>query len=102
IRELEGAITKVIGFAALSSRVPTLELAKEALKDNGPTRTQHLTISQIQSIVAPFFGRKVSELQARKWTKTTSLARQVCIYLCKKFTHHSLTEIGAEFGGKDH
>lgn len=101
-RELEGAITKVIGYAALSGRTLTLDLAKEALKDTVALRAGQITIAQIQSIVAAYYGRRISELQARKWTKTTSLARQVCVYLCKKFTHHSLAEIGAEFGGKDH
>jgi chromosomal replication initiator protein len=102
IRELEGGLTKVMGYAALSNRSPDLELAKEVLRDTQALTVSPLSISEIQSVVARFFNKKVSELQSKRSTRSTSLARQVCVYLCRKLTSASLDEIGGHFGGRDH
>ncbi len=102
IRELEGALTKVMGYAALSNRPVDLELAKEVLRDSPAPAPSSLTIGDIQQTVARYFNKKVTELQSRRWTKSTSLARQICIYLCRKFTGCSLSELGGHFGDKDH
>ena len=102
IRELDGALTKVLGFAALSKRPPDLELAKEVLRDTAPPPMSPLSISEIQSVVARYFNKKVSELQSRRSTRSTSHARQICIYLCRKLTPASLEELGSHFGNKDH
>ena len=61
-----------------------------------------LSIAEIQQVVARYFHKKVSDLHSRRWTKSTSQARQICIYLCRKFTGTSLEELGSHFGGKDH
>ncbi len=102
IRELEGALTKVMGYAALSGRPVGLDLAREVLRDTPAPSPSPLTIAEIQQTVARYFNKKVTELQSRRWTKSTSLARQVCIYLCRKFTGFSLSELGSHFGDKDH
>ncbi len=102
IRELEGALTKVMGFASLSKRRPDLELANEVIQGTSPSRSRSVTISDVQQAVAKYFNKRVSELQSRRWTKSTSMARQVCIYLCHRLTGASLQELGANFGGRDH
>ncbi len=102
IRELEGALTRVMGFAALSKRPPDLDVAREVLRDAAPPRPAPVSVPEIQQAVARYYNLKVSELHARRWTKSTSRARQVCIYLCRKFTGASLEELGSHFGGKDH
>jgi chromosomal replication initiator protein len=102
IRELEGALTKVLGYASLSKRPVTVDLAKEVLRDTAPPVASPLSIAEIQQVVARYYNRKVSDLQSRRWTKSTSLVRQICIYLCRKLTTASLEELGNHFGGKDH
>jgi chromosomal replication initiator protein len=102
IRELEGALIKVVGYASLSKRPVDLALAKEVLADRSAPLTSPLSIPEIQSVVARFYNRKVSDLQSRRWTQSISRARQICIYLCRKLTGASLEELGDHFGGKDH
>ncbi|HLY73180.1 MAG TPA: chromosomal replication initiator protein DnaA [Planctomycetota bacterium] len=102
IRELEGALTKVLGYAALSKRPVDLVLAQEVLKEVPAPSPASMSIAEIQQVVARYFHKKVSDLHSRRWTKSTSQARQICIYLCRKFTGTSLEELGSHFGGKDH
>jgi chromosomal replication initiator protein len=102
IRELEGALTKVLGYAALSKRPIDLALAQEVLRETPAQAPAARSIAEIQQAVARYYQKKVSDFQARRWTKSTSLARQVCIYLCRKLTSSSLEELGNHFGGKDH
>ena len=102
IRELEGAVNKLIAYATLSGRTVDLDLAREALKDAGHATSARLGIPRIQEVVARYYGKKVSDLRARTWTKSTSKARQVAMFLCRELTSHSLAEIGSLFGGKDH
>ncbi len=101
IRELEGAVIKLIAYATLSNRPVDLALAREVLRDlgSGPAR---VGVPRIQGVVAKYYGLRESDLKSRTWTKSTSKARQVAMFLCKEFTSHSLAEIGATFGGKDH
>lgn len=102
IRELEGALTKVLGYAALAKRPVDLVLAQEVLRETPAPQPASLSIAEIQQAVARYFHKKVSDLHSRRWTKSTSQARQICIYLCRKFTGTSLEELGSHFGGKDH
>src|SRR5436190_8397154 len=102
IRELEGALTKVLGYAALAKRPVDLQLAQEVLRETPAPLPASLSIAEIQQTVARYFHKKVSDLHSRRWTKSTSQARQICIYLCRKFTGTSLEELGTHFGGKDH
>jgi chromosomal replication initiator protein len=102
IRELEGAVNKLIAYATLSGRSVDLDLAREALKDAGVHAGARLGIPRVQEIVARYYGKKVADLRARTWTKSTSKARQIAMFLSRELTAHSLSEIGSLFGGKDH
>jgi chromosomal replication initiator protein len=102
IRELEGAVNKLIAYATLSGRAVDLDLAREALKEAGAHAAARLGIPRVQEVVARYYGKKVADLRARTWTKSTSKARQIAMFLCREATSHSLAEIGSLFGGKDH
>ncbi|MBI4566016.1 MAG: chromosomal replication initiator protein DnaA [Planctomycetes bacterium] len=102
IRELEGAINKLIAYASLSSRPIDLTLAQETLRDVATAAKQRIGVQKIQEVVSLFYGKRVIDLRSRTWTKSTSRARQVAMFLCKEMTSHSLSEIGSFFGGKDH
>lgn len=101
IRELEGALTRVIGYAALSNRPLTLDLAREALRDVVISRPS-VSIEEIAREVAARFNVKLSDLQGRRRTKSIVLPRQICMHLARILTEYSLEEIGGFFGGRDH
>ncbi len=102
IRELEGAVTKLIGFANLSSRPITPDLARECLRDVLHERRGQPSMEEILRIVTDHFGVKLSDLQSRKRTNAIAFPRQVGMYLARKATRMSLEEIGGFFGGRDH
>ena len=101
-RELEGAITKVAMLARVTGREIGLPLAEEALGLDAPSRRREVTIEQIIDAVTKRFGVRLADLQSRKRTKSVTLPRQVCMYLARNLTRHSLKEIGGYFGGRDH
>lgn len=101
-RELEGAITKISMLARVLDRPMDLSLAEEALSMGGPDLKQEVSIEQIIDAVTKRFGVRLADLQSRKRTKSISLPRQVCMYLARSLTRHSLEEIGGYFGGRDH
>ncbi len=103
IRELEGALTKVIAFANLSKSDITMELAAEALKDIvKTTKPQQLNYDTIKKVVAHYYNVKVSELNSKKRTRAITYPRQIAMYLCRELTDMSLPKIGEVFGGRDH
>ncbi len=102
IRELEGAVTKLIGYASVSSQPVTAELAREALRDLFATRKGQPSMEDILGLVTERFGVKLSELQSRKRTNAIAYPRQIAMYLARRITRHSLEEIGGFFGGRDH
>lgn len=103
IRELEGALIRVMAFASLTNQVVTNELATEALKDVFATgKTKQITLELIQEIVASYFKIKVDELLAKKRTRNLAFPRQIAMYLCRELTDASLPRIGEMFGGRDH
>lgn len=102
IRELEGAVTKVIGYASVTGRAIDLELAREVTRDLLEIRVSPISVTDIQKRVAQYFKIDVAEMRARRWKKSTSLPRQLAMYLARAHTGHSLKEIGGLFGGKDH
>jgi chromosomal replication initiator protein len=102
VRELEGAVLRVIGFAALTGKKLTMELAQEALRDVIQPRERKVTIETILRTVADHFGVKASEITGKRRHKSISLPRQVCMYLARRLTEYSLVEIGGQFGGRDH
>jgi chromosomal replication initiator protein len=102
IRELEGALTRMIAFCALTGREMGVELAQEVLADIWGEDEKIVTVDHIQRKVGDFFGVKVSDLKAKTRTKAIAFPRQIAMYLARRMTHSSLAEIGRAFGGKDH
>ncbi len=102
IRELEGSLTRMIAFCALTGREMTVDLAQEVLGELWGEDEKVITIDQIQRRVCDFFGLKMSDLKAKNRTKAIAFPRQVAMYLSRQMTHSSLSEIGRAFGGKDH
>jgi chromosomal replication initiator protein len=102
IRELEGAVVSVLGVSALTNSPITIDLAKDALKENLPHKLRLLRLSDITEAVASHFGVRETDLQGKRRLKSIVLPRQVCMFLARKLTPLSLVEIGAHFGGRDH
>jgi len=101
-RELEGAITKISMLASVLERPADMALAEEALGADLPGRRREVTIEHIMDAVTKRFGVRLADIQSRKRTKSISLPRQICMYLARSLTRHSLEEIGGYFGGRDH
>ena len=103
IRELEGALIRVMAFASLSLIPITAEVAVEALKDILPANSsKQITIEIIQQSVAGYFHLSPSEFKAKKRTRAVAFPRQIAMYLSRQLTDSSLPKIGDEFGGRDH
>ncbi len=102
IRELEGALIRVVAYAKLIGREVSVELAKEVLKDMIIEGEKKVTIELIQSKVSEFFDIKLSDMKAKKRSKAIAYPRQVAMYLARQMTDFSLPEIGDQFGGRDH
>lgn len=101
VRELEGALKKVLAYARFHSRDIALDVAKEALKDIIGT-TRNVSIENIQKTVADYFKIKVADLFSKKRTRAIARPRQVAMWLCKEVTQSSYPMIGDAFGGRDH
>jgi chromosomal replication initiator protein len=102
IRELEGALRRVIANSKFTSQPITLEFAKEALKDLLALQAKLVTIDNIQKTVAEYYKIRVAELLSKKRSRSLARPRQVAMALAKELTSHSLPEIGDAFGGRDH
>jgi chromosomal replication initiator protein len=102
IRELEGALTKVIAYASMNHRSLSMELARDLLRDFIPTESPATTVDTIQKTVANYFELKVSDLKSKNNSQQVALPRQIAMYLSKRLTRCSLPEIGRRFGGKHH
>jgi chromosomal replication initiator protein len=102
IRELEGAICRLIGFADIDKRPITLPFTQEVLADSIGRRNAVITIHDIIAVVTKHYTVKLSDLQSKRRNQSLTFPRQVCMYLARKHTNHSLEEIGRYFGGRDH
>lgn len=102
VRELEGALKKVLAFSRFHNRPITLELAKEALKDIIGAHNRQITLELIQKTVADYYKIKVSDMFSQRRTRAVARPRQVAMWLARDLTPHSLPEIGDAFGGRDH
>ena len=102
VRELEGALRRVIANANFTGKPITVEFAKEALKDLIAIQNRMTSIENIQKTVAEYFKIRVSDLHSRKRTRSITRPRQIAMSLAKELTSHSLPEIGEAFGGRDH
>ncbi len=102
VRELEGALRKVLAFAQFHGRTIGVELAREALKDLLSASTGQVTVELIQKTVADYYKIKVSDMYSKRRPNNIAAPRQVAMYLAKEMTQKSLPEIGELFGGRDH
>lgn len=102
IRELEGALIRIVAYASLSDAPINLEMTETALQDIIFTRQKNITISNVIAITANEFNIEGEELLSKKRTQDIALTRQVAMYLCRMLTDLSLPKIGEEFGGRDH
>ncbi|NMB25957.1 MAG: chromosomal replication initiator protein DnaA [Firmicutes bacterium] len=103
IRELEGALNRVMAVGSLSRRDITIEVAEEGLKDIvSSARQKQITIDAIQNVVASHYSIKVADMRSKKRTRVVTFPRQVAMYLARDLTDASLPRIGDEFGGRDH
>ncbi len=103
IRELEGALIRVVAYSSLVNRDMDVELAAEALKDIIPAaRPKVITIETIQKAVSEKFNIKMEDFASKKRTKSIAFPRQIAMYLSRELTDLSLPKIGEEFGGRDH
>ncbi len=103
VRDLESSLTKLIAYSRLLGKEITLPIAKEQLKDSYSIQSnQSFTIDTIQKVVGEYFNLSSIDLKSKKRTKAIAFPRQVAMYLSRKLTDYSTTEIGYEFGGRDH
>jgi chromosomal replication initiator protein len=103
IRELEGALIRVVAYSSLINKDINADLAAEALKDIIPSsKPKVITILDIQRVVGEHYQIKLDDFKARKRTKSVAFPRQVAMYLSRELTDFSLPKIGEEFGGRDH
>jgi chromosomal replication initiator protein len=102
VRELEGALKRVLAYARFNNATVTVTTAREALKDLLAVLNRQVSIENIQKTVADYFKIKVSEMYSKKRFRSVARPRQVAMALSKELTQQSLPEIGEAFGGRDH
>jgi len=102
VRELEGALKKVLAFARFTARELSLDLAKEALRDILNLNSRQVSVEGIQKTVAEYFKIKISDMHSKRRSRNVARPRQVAMALAKDLTQMSLPEIGEAFGNRDH
>jgi chromosomal replication initiator protein len=102
VRELEGALIRLVAYASLTDTSITVDLARAVLRDTLRAEAASVTIARIQQNVCEHFGLRQGELSSRSNARRITKPRQIAMFLCKQLTDHSLPEIGRAFGGKHH
>lgn len=103
IRELEGALIRIVAFASLSNAEISVELATDVLKDIISNKNnKQITVELIQDVVASYYNLRIDDFKSKRRTKNVAYPRQIAMYLARKLTDLSLPKIGEEFGGRDH
>jgi len=102
IRELEGALVRLIAFCSLTGSEISLPMANETLRDLFSPGEKPISIEMIQKTISDYYGLRLQELKSKNKSKAIALPRQIAMYLSKKLTGASLPQIGREFGGKHH
>ena len=102
VRELEGALRKILAYARFSGEAISIGLAREALKDLLSLQNRQISVENIQKTVADFYKIKVAEMYSKRRPASIARPRQIAMYLAKELTQKSLPEIGELFGGRDH
>ncbi len=103
VRDLEAALTKLVAYADLVNKNVTIEIAQQQLKDvfSNP-KQNNITLEMIQRVVAEYFALSHNDLRGKKRTKGIAFPRQIAMYIAREITEYSTTEVGLEFGGRDH
>jgi chromosomal replication initiator protein len=102
IRELEGALTTLYAVSTTTGKPITLELAQIALEGQIESVTRYISITDIIEVVTGHFDVRLADLQSKRRSQSITLPRQICMYLARNLTKHSLEEIGGHLGGRDH
>ena len=102
VRELEGALRKILAYSRFHGKDITIDVVKDALKDLLSVQNRQISVENIQKTVADFFNIKVSDMYSKKRPANIARPRQIAMYLAKELTQKSLPEIGELFGGRDH
>lgn len=102
IRELEGALTRVVAYASLNGVPITVDLVRDVLHDQFPEGARLVTVEEIQKVVADHFRLTIADLRSDRRTQNVVFPRQIAMYLCRDLTDLSLPKIGEKFGGRDH
>jgi len=102
VRELEGALNRIVAMAKFTGGTIDVDLAKEALRDLIAVRGRQITIENIQKTVADYYKIKVAEMHSKKRARNVSRPRQVAMSLSRELTNHSFPEIGEAFGNRHH
>lgn len=102
VRELEGALNRIVAHAMLVGREVTIDMAQEVLRDLLRANDRRVSVDDIQRKVAEHFNLRLADMQSNKRLRTIARPRQIAMYLAKQFTTNSLPEIGRKFGGRDH
>lgn len=102
VRELEGALKRILAYSRFSGLPITIDVCREALKDLLALQNRQVSIDNIQKTVADYYKIKVSEMYSKKRTRNVARPRQIAMALAKELTHLSLPDIGEAFGGRDH
>lgn len=102
IRELEGALIRIVAYASLTNKDININLAKEALQDVFSSQNKIITPKIIKDSVSKYFNIKVSDLESKKRSQNIAFPRHIAMYLCRDMTEMSLPKIGETFGGRDH
>ncbi len=102
VRELEGALRKILAYSRFHGKEITIDIVKDALKDLLSVQNRQISVENIQKTVADFFNIKVADMYSKKRPANIARPRQIAMYLAKELTQKSLPEIGELFGGRDH
>jgi len=102
VRELEGALNRVVAYARFHGRDISLDVAKEALRDIIGATNRQISLELVQKTVSDFYKIKVADMYSQKRTRAIARPRQIAMWLTRELTSHSLPEIGEAFGGRDH
>jgi len=102
VRELEGALRKILAYARFNHKEVSIQLAREALRDLLSIQNRQISVENIQKTVADYYKIKVADMYSKKRPASIARPRQIAMYLAKELTQKSLPEIGELFGGRDH
>ena len=103
IRELEGALIRVVAYSSLTNREINMDLTQEALKDFfSNSKPKPVTVDLIKRVISEYYSIRIEDFKSRKRTRAIAFPRQVAMYLARELTDLSLPKIGEEFGGRDH